>query len=173
MALLPILHYPDPRLHTIAKPVTTFDEALRDLVEDMFETMYHAPGIGLAATQVNHHIRMMVIDVTEDKSQQLVFVNPEIIHRSNTTKDYEEGCLSVPDYVDNVTRPDTIKVRAQDEYGASFEMDADGVLSVCIQHEIDHLNGKVFLQHLLRLKQGRLRERFLKLQRDAKVQAGA
>lgn len=168
MALLPILHYPDPRLRTVARPVVAFDQALQTLVDNLFETMYAAPGIGLAATQVNVHQRVIVIDLTEDRSAPLVLVNPEILSRSQTLKRHQEGCLSVPGIYDEVERPDEITVRAWRPDGQVFELQADGLLSVCIQHEMDHLSGKVFVDYLSRLKQTRVRERLLKEQREQK-----
>jgi peptide deformylase len=157
MALLPILRYPDPRLKTVATRVTQFDDALVKLIQDMAETMYNAPGIGLAATQVNIHLRLIVIDLSEDKSGLTVFINPEILDYSKENKVYEEGCLSVPGVYENVKRPDTVKVRAQNAKGEWFEMNCDELMAVCIQHEIDHLNGKVFVEHLSNLKQTRIK----------------
>lgn len=162
MALLPILRYPDPRLKTVATPVTQFDDALVKLTKDMAETMYDAPGVGLAATQVNVHKRIIVIDVTEDNSGLTVFINPEIIDASKESKVYEEGCLSVPGVYEKVERPDTVKVRAQDVKGEWFEIDCDELLAVCIQHEIDHLNGKVFVEYLSQLKQTRIKTKMKK-----------
>lgn len=162
MALLPILRYPDPRLKTVATPVTRFDDALVKLTQDMAETMYDAPGVGLAATQVNVHKRIIVIDVSEDKSGLTVFINPEIIDASKESKVYEEGCLSVPGIYEKVERPDTVKVRAQDVKGEWFEIDCDELLAVCIQHEIDHLNGKVFVEYLSQLKQTRIKTKMKK-----------
>jgi peptide deformylase len=166
MALLPILRYPDPRLHKKAKPVAEVDDRIRQLVRDMAETMYDAPGIGLAATQVDVHRRVVVIDVSEDKDDLQVFINPEIVSRSDDCKIYEEGCLSVPGVYDEVERPDRITVRALDQHGHPFTIDAEGLLAVCIQHEIDHLNGRVFVQYLSRLKQSRIRNRMLKAERE-------
>lgn len=162
MALLPILRYPDPRLKTVATPVTQFDDALVKLTQDMAETMYDAPGVGLAATQVNVHKRIIVIDVTDDKSGLTVFINPEIIDASKESKVYEEGCLSVPGIYEKVERPDTVKVRAQNVKGEWFEIDCDELLAVCIQHEIDHLNGKVFVEYLSQLKQTRIKTKMKK-----------
>ncbi|MBU0785166.1 MAG: peptide deformylase [Gammaproteobacteria bacterium] len=162
MALLPILRYPDPRLKTVATPVTQFDDALVKLTQDMAETMYDAPGVGLAATQVNVHKRVIVIDVTEDNSGLTVFINPEIIDASKESKVYEEGCLSVPGIYEKVERPDTVKVRAQNVKGEWFEIDCDELLAVCIQHEIDHLNGKVFVEYLSQLKQTRIKSKIKK-----------
>lgn len=162
MALLPILRYPDPRLKTVATPVTQFDDALVKLTQDMAETMYDAPGVGLAATQVNVHKRIIVIDVTDDNSGLTVFINPEIIDASKESKVYEEGCLSVPGVYEKVERPDTVKVRAQNVKGEWFEIDCDELLAVCIQHEIDHLNGKVFVEYLSQLKQTRIKNKIKK-----------
>lgn len=162
MALIPILRYPDPRLKTVATPVTQFDDALVKLTKDMAETMYDAPGVGLAATQVNVHKRIIVIDVTDDNSGLTVFINPEIIDASKESKVYEEGCLSVPGIYEKVERPDTVKVRAQNVKGEWFEIDCDELLAVCIQHEIDHLNGKVFVEYLSQLKQTRIKNKIKK-----------
>jgi peptide deformylase len=167
MAVLSILKYPDARLHQVAKPVAQVDDAIRRLVRDMAETMYDAPGIGLAATQVDVHLRVIVIDVSETKDELRVFINPQIIASSDDRKIYEEGCLSVPGVYDEVERPDRIRVRALDEQGKSFELDADGLLAVCLQHEMDHLAGRVFVQHLSRLKQSRIRAKMLKAERTA------
>lgn len=167
MALLPILRYPDPRLHKKAAPVLRVDETVRKLIADMAETMYEAPGIGLAATQVDEHKRVVVIDVSEDKSKLLALVNPEILERSGE-QICEEGCLSVPGIYDKVTRSERVRVRALDAQGAPFELEADGLLAVCIQHEIDHLDGKVFVEHLSKLKQSRIRA---KLAKQAKITA--
>ncbi len=167
MALLEILHYPDPRLHKVAKPVVTVDDSIRVLVQNMAETMYDAPGIGLAATQVNVHKRVVVIDVSEEKNDLRVLINPEILDKSEEQKIYEEGCLSVPDVYDEVERPATVRVRALDLSGEPYEFDAEGLLAVCVQHEIDHLNGKVFVQHLSMLKQTRLKAKLRKAEREA------
>lgn len=161
MALLPILRYPDPRLHIRAKPVEAVDDTIRRLVADMAETMYEAPGIGLAATQVNVHRRVVVIDVSEDKSALTVFINPEIVEREGE-QTCEEGCLSVPGVYEKVTRAEWVRVRALDERGEPFELEADGLLAVCIQHEIDHLDGKVFVEYLSQLKLGRIKSRLAK-----------
>lgn len=161
MAILNILHFPDPRLRHKAKPVAHVDDALRELVDDMFETMYAAPGIGLAATQVNVAQRLVVIDVTAEKTQPLCFVNPEIIDKSGE-EEMEEGCLSVPGYYDVVRRAERVKVRALDRNGQPFEIDTDGLLAVCIQHEIDHLDGKLFVDYLSELKRQRLRKKIEK-----------
>ncbi len=156
--LLPILHYPDKRLRTVAKPVEAVDDNVRNMVKNMFETMYDAPGIGLAATQVDHHQRIIVIDLSEEKNQPLCLINPEIIEKDGEI-DWEEGCLSVPDYYQCVKRANHVKVRALNEKGESFELEADELLGVCIQHEIDHLNGILFVDHLSKLKQKRLLEK--------------
>jgi len=156
--ILPILHYPDKRLRTVAKLVETVDDAIKTLVKNMFETMYDAPGIVLAATQVNHHQRIIVIDLSEEKNQPLCLINPEIIQKDGEI-DWEEGCLSVPNYYQCVKRANHIKVRALNEQGESFELEADELLGVCIQHEIDHLNGILFVDHLSKLKQKRLLEK--------------
>ncbi|ODS96713.1 MAG: peptide deformylase [Lautropia sp. SCN 69-89] len=165
MAVLNILRYPDPRLHRVAEPVREVDDGIRQLVRDMAETMYVAPGIGLAATQVDVHLRVIVIDVSEARDQLRVFINPEIVERSDDTKVYEEGCLSVPGIYDEVERPDRVTVRALDENGQPFTLQADGLLAVCVQHEIDHLNGRVFVQYLSRLKQSRIKTRLQKAER--------
>ncbi len=165
MAVLNILRYPDARLHRVAEPVREVDDRIRQLVRDMAETMYAAPGIGLAATQVDVHLRVIVIDVSEARDELRVFVNPEIVERSDDTKVHEEGCLSVPGIYDEVERPDRVTVRALDEHGRPFTLQADGLLAVCVQHEIDHLNGRVFVQYLSRLKQSRIRTRLLKAER--------
>lgn len=168
MALLPLLHYPDPRLRTVAKPVSEITDDIRQLAADMAETMYDAPGVGLAATQVDRHLRLIVVDVSEEQTDLLVLINPEILSASAETKPHEEGCLSVPGIYDTVIRPDHIRVRAQNLEGEWFEIDADGLLSVCIQHEIDHLNGKVFVDTLSRLKQSRIQAKLLKQKRGKK-----
>ena len=166
MAVLQILRYPDPRLHQVARPVEIFDDRLRTLVRDMAETMYAAPGVGLAATQVDVHQRVIVVDVSDARDQLRVFVNPEIVEASDDRKVYEEGCLSVPGIYDEVERPDRVRVRAFDEHGKPFELEADGLLAVCVQHEMDHLNGRVFVQYLSRLKQNRIRSKMLKAERE-------
>ena len=161
MALLPILRYPDPRLHTRAAPVREVNDAIRKLIADMAETMYEAPGIGLAATQVDVHKRVVVIDVSEDKSGLLALINPEIIARSGEQV-CEEGCLSVPGIYDKVSRSEKVTVRALNQKGESFDLDAEGLLAVCIQHEIDHLDGKVFVEYLSQLKQTRIKGKLAK-----------
>lgn len=166
MALLPILQYPDPRLHKIAAPVLRVDDKIRKLIKDMAETMYAAPGIGLAATQVDVHLRVIVIDISETHDQLQVFINPEII-RAEGEEICEEGCLSVPGVYEKVTRSAVVTVRALDEQGKSREIEADGLLAVCIQHEMDHLIGRVFVEKLSRLKQQRITARLAKQQRRA------
>jgi peptide deformylase len=161
MALLNILRYPDPRLYKVAAPVRTVDDRIRKLARDMAETMYAAPGVGLAATQVDHHVCLIVIDVSEDKSDLLTLINPEIIERDGEQV-CEEGCLSVPGIYDKVTRAEHVKVRALNLKGESFELEAHGLLAVCVQHEIDHLLGKVFVQYLSRLKQERIKAKLAK-----------
>jgi peptide deformylase len=165
MAILDILNYPDPRLHTVAKPVKEVDANIRRLIKDMTETMYAAPGIGLAATQVNQHIQLIVIDTSETKDQLMVFINPKITAKSGS-QDYEEGCLSVPGIYESVTRAENITVEALDGEGKAFTLDADGLLSVCIQHEMDHLLGKVFVEYLSPLKRNRIKTKMVKMQRD-------
>lgn len=167
MALLPILRFPDPRLHRKATPVDLVDDSVRRLIADMAETMYEAPGIGLAATQVDVHRRVIVIDVSEDKSKLLAFINPEILERSGEQV-CEEGCLSVPGIYEKVSRSERVRVRALDPQGKSFTLEAEGLLAVCVQHEIDHLEGKVFVEHLSQLKQGRIRA---KLAKQARITA--
>jgi len=166
MALLKILHYPDPRLHTVAKPVVEVDAEIRRLAGDMAETMYAAPGIGLAATQVDRHVRLIVVDVSEQKNRLLTLINPRILMKEGEAV-REEGCLSVPGIYDKVTRAEYIRVQALDLEGQSFELDAGGLLAVCIQHEIDHLDGKVFVEYLSRLKQTRIRHKLLKQAKEA------
>jgi len=161
MALLNILRYPDARLHKLASPVTVFDESLKRLVADMAETMYAAPGIGLAATQVDVHKQLIVIDVSERRDSLVVLINPEIVDASGVS-DIEEGCLSVPGIYDTLERAERVKVRAYDQNGNSFTLEAQGLLAVCIQHEMDHLKGKVFVESLSQLKQQRIRARLAK-----------
>jgi len=165
MALRTILEFPDPRLRTRAKPVTEFDAALGTLIDDLFETMYAAPGIGLAATQVDVHQRVLVIDTSSDRSGQLALVNPEILAREGE-ESTEEGCLSVPGIFDEVKRAAKIRVRAQDRSGAVFERDYDDILAVCIQHEMDHLEGKLFVDYLSDLKRERIRKKLDKERRE-------
>ncbi len=161
MANLTILHFPDDRLRTVAKPVEQVDDTLRALIDNMFETMYDAPGIGLAATQVNVHKRLIVIDVSEEKNEPLVLINPEILEKEGE-EEMDEGCLSVPGIYEKVQRADRIKVRALDRNGESFELETDGLLAVCIQHEIDHLDGKLFVDYLSTLKRQRIRKKLEK-----------
>ena len=162
MALLQIIEYPDPRLRTVARPVTAFDDRLRQLVADMAQTMYEAPGVGLAATQVDVHERLIVIDVSEDKDDLQVFINPEILWASEEQVECEEGCLSVPGVYDAVTRPAQVRVRAFDADGVVFERECSGLLAVCVQHEMDHLLGKVFVEYLSPLKQERIKTKMKK-----------
>ena len=166
MALLPILEYPDPRLKKVAAPVAAVTADIRRLVRDLAETMYSAPGVGLAATQVNVHRRVIVIDISDHKDDLRVFINPELLSADGEAE-CEEGCLSVPGYYDKVTRAARIRVRALDEHGETFELDAEGLLAVCIQHEMDHLVGKVFVEYLSPLKRARLTSRLRKKQRLA------
>lgn len=164
MALLPILRYPDPRLHTRAAPVAVVDDSIRTLVADMAETMYEAPGIGLAATQVDVHLRVLVVDISEQRNQPLVLINPEILETDGVDSG-EEGCLSVPGFTETVERARRIRVRALDRQGQPFELDADGLLAVCIQHEMDHLEGKLFVDYLSELKRQRIRRKLEKAAR--------
>ena len=156
--ILDILKYPDKRLRTIAKPVVSVDETIRQQVKDMFETMYEAPGIGLAATQVNFHQRIIVIDISDQCNEPICLINPEVIEKSGEIQ-WEEGCLSVPDYYENIVRANDIKVHAINQNGETFELEASEMLSVCIQHEIDHLDGILFVDHLSKLKQKRLKKK--------------
>ena len=166
MALLPILSFPDPRLRTIAKPIAEVTDEIRQLAADMFETMYVAPGIGLAATQVDQHIQLIVMDLSEDKDQPMVFINPKVTFLTDETLPYEEGCLSVPQIYDKVERASRVKINAIGLDGKAFEQEADGLLAVCIQHEMDHLNGKLFVDYLSPLKRQRAREKVEKLIRQ-------
>lgn len=166
MALLSILQYPDPRLHKVAEPVTQFNEALQKLISDMAQTMYDANGIGLAATQVDVHRQLILVDISEARDSLQIFINPVILEGLGESP-LEEGCLSVPGIYDKVPRFKTVKVRAQDGKGQPFELEADGLLSVCIQHEMDHLKGRVFVDYLSRLKQTRISAKMRKLQRNA------
>jgi peptide deformylase len=165
MAILTILNYPDPRLYTVAKPVKQVDTVIRRLISDMAETMYAAPGIGLAATQVDVHQQLILIDISEDKRDLQVFVNPRIII-SQGSQDYEEGCLSVPGIYETVTRAEKVTVEALDRDGKTFTLEAEGLLAVCIQHEMDHLLGKVFVEYLSSLKQTRIKNKMKKRQRE-------
>jgi peptide deformylase len=171
MALLPILRYPDPRLYTLARPVAAVDERVRRLVDDMLQTMYDADGIGLAATQVDVHERVIVIDVSEKRDAPRVLINPEITWRSDEMVSAEEGCLSVPTVYDSVQRHARVRVRALDRDGREHDFDADGLLAVCVQHEMDHLLGKVFVDYLSSLKRSRIRTKMLKKQRDGQRRA--
>ncbi len=165
MAILDILNYPDPRLYTVARPVKEVDATIRRLIDDMAETMYAAPGIGLAATQVNVHQQVIVIDISEDKQNLQVFINPKLVSKTGS-QDYEEGCLSVPGIYDTVTRAEKITVEALDRNGKPFTLEAEGLLAVCIQHEMDHLLGKVFVDYLSQLKQIRIKNKMKKRQRE-------
>jgi peptide deformylase len=167
MSILNILRFPDPRLHKIAKPVTVFDERLKTLVADMAQTMYDAPGVGLAASQVDVHEQVVVIDTSETCNELRVFINPEITWASPELQVYDEGCLSVPGIYDGVERPAEVKVRALDEHGKEFEVHATGLLAVCIQHEMDHLKGKVFVEYLSPLKRNRIKAKMQKEERAA------
>ncbi|MWV10883.1 peptide deformylase [Pseudomonas sp. R-28-1W-6] len=166
MAILNILEFPDSRLRTIAKPVTQFDDALQQLIDDMFETMYAAPGIGLAATQVNVHKRLVVMDLSEDKSEPRVFINPEFESLTEQMDQYQEGCLSVPGFYENVDRPQKVRIKALDRTGQPYELVAEGLLAVCIQHECDHLNGKLFVDYLSSLKRDRIKKKLEKQHRQ-------
>ena len=166
MARLPILRYPDPRLHTVARAVTEVDDRIRQLVDDMIETMYEAEGVGLAATQVDVHERVIVMDTSEQHDQPVVLINPEIVERSDELKLSEEGCLSVPQVWDKVERAARVKVRALGRDGQSFEMEAEGLTAVCVQHEMDHLLGKVFVEYLSPLKRDRIKTKMLKKTRE-------
>ena len=165
MAILKILQYPDEKLHTIAKPVAIVDDTIRKLIRDMAETMYAAPGIGLAATQVDVHLRIIVMDISETRDDLRVFINPELL-RAVGECEHEEGCLSVPGVYDYVTRPERVTVRALDEQGKQFTLEVDGLLATCVQHEMDHLRGKVFVEYLSQLKQTRLRSKLKKRLRE-------
>ena len=159
MALLNVLCYPDPRLHKVAKPVAQVDERIKKIVADMADTMYEAPGVGLAATQVDIHERILVIDVSDDQNNLQVFINPEIVWASPEKKSWREGCLSVPEFYDEIERPAQVRVKALDVDGKEFEIDADGLLAVCLQHELDHLQGKVFVEYLSLLKRTRISQK--------------
>ncbi len=166
MALLDILCFPDSRLRTIAKSVEQVDDPLRRLIDDMFETMYAAPGIGLAATQINVHRRVLVMDLSEEKDQPLVLINPMILERRGE-QEGDEGCLSVPDYYESVERAEYVRVEALDRDGKQFELEAEGLLAVCIQHEMDHLDGKLFVDYISKLKRSRIQKKLLKAQKVA------
>ncbi|MEX0619544.1 MAG: peptide deformylase [Pseudohongiellaceae bacterium] len=167
MAKLQILEFPDPRLRTKAHPVTVFDDKLNVLIENMFETMYDAKGIGLAATQVNVHQRILVMDISENKDSPRVFINPTFVVTDEELSDYDEGCLSVPGFYETVSRPRQVKVSAHDVKGEIFELDAEGLLATCIQHEIDHLDGKLFVDYLTTLKRQRIRSKLEKEHRKS------
>ena len=167
MAILPILCFPDPRLHKVAQPVAQVDERIQTLVKNMLETMYDAQGIGLAATQIDVHERVVVIDVSEERNEPLVLINPEITWASDEKQLGEEGCLSVPGIYDGVERSIAVKVKALDENGASREIEAEGMLAICMQHEMDHLLGKVFVEYLSPLKRNRIKTKLVKAQKQA------
>lgn len=171
MALLPILHFPDPRLHTVAKPVAQVDDRIRQLVDDMLETMYDAKGVGLAATQIDVHERVVVIDTSEERNQPMVLINPDIIWASDEMIVWEEGCLSVPTIYDKVDRHARVRVRATNRDGEVYEFDADELLAVCVQHELDHLKGKVFVEYLSPLKRNRIKTKLIKRARDEQQSA--
>ena len=166
MSKLQILEFPDPRLRTLAQPVEVVDDQIRELIDDMFETMYDAPGIGLAATQVNVHKRIVVMDLSEDKNEPMVFINPEVEVLTGEPEEMQEGCLSVPGFYETVMRVPHANVRALDRNGKAFETEARGLMAVCIQHEIDHLNGKLFVDYLSNMKRSRIRR---KLEKQHKV----
>lgn len=163
MALLPILSYPDPRLRTVAAPVKEVDDEIKILIADMIETMYDADGIGLAATQVDRHIQLIVMDLSEDKNTPMVFINPKVTPLVDEKQPYEEGCLSVPEVYDKVERPTKVRIEALDENGDTIDKEVEGLLAVCIQHEMDHLNGVIFVDYLSRLKQTRARDKVKKV----------
>ncbi len=167
MATLEILEFPDPRLRTVAKPVTVFDESIEQLVSDMIETMYEAEGIGLAATQVDVHKQVIVIDVSDERNEPLVFINPSFEIIDKNLHEYREGCLSVPGYYEDIKRPQRVKVSAQDASGEAFEIEPEGLLAVCIQHEMDHLKGKLFVDYLSALKRNRIKQKLQKERRLA------
>ncbi|HSI24880.1 MAG TPA: peptide deformylase [Methylotenera sp.] len=165
MAKLTILNYPDPRLHTVAKPVKEVSDDIRKLIADMAETMYAAPGIGLAATQVNQHIQLILVDTSKEQNNLQVFINPKIVTKTGL-QEYEEGCLSVPGIYETVTRAEKITVEALDSNGKKFKLNAEGLLAVCIQHEMDHLLGKVFVEYLSPLKRNRIKAKMVKHARE-------
>lgn len=171
MALLNILRYPDARLNKVAKPVTEFGERITRLVADMAETMYNAPGVGLAASQVDVHEQLIIVDVSDTKDDLRVFINPEIVWASEEKQIYDEGCLSVPGVYDGVERPSKVTVRALDAQGVPFELSADGLMAVCIQHEMDHLKGKIFVEYLSPLKRNRIRAKMIKEERELEREA--
>lgn len=167
MAILDILEFPDLRLRKKASPITQFNEALSKTIDDMFETMYAAPGIGLAATQIDLHKQLIVIDTSDNKDEPLVFINPQIEIIDQTPEEYDEGCLSVPGYYETVSRPRKVRVKALDRNGQAFEIETDGLLATCIQHENDHLNGKLFVDYLSTLKRERIRSKLVKAQKES------
>lgn len=166
MALLPILHYPDPKLRTIAQPVAEINDEICQLVSDMFETMYEAKGIGLAATQIDRHIQLIVMDLTEDRSEPMVFINAQVTPLTEECAVYKEGCLSIPQVYDDVERPTRVKIEYLNLDGEQVEVEAEGLFAVCIQHELDHLNGKLFVDYLSPLKRQRAREKVEKIVRQ-------
>ena len=166
---LEVLHFPDPRLRKIAKEVDTFDDSLQTLIDDMFFTMYEEKGIGLAATQVDIHKRIIVIDITNDKSEKIYLINPKLISLSSTKDSMDEGCLSVPGFYETVSRPNQVKIETYNTKGEKKVLDAEGLLAVCIQHEIDHLNGKLFVDHISNLKKTRIEKKILKLKKEGKI----
>jgi peptide deformylase len=166
MAILTILEFPDPRLRTLAKPVIDVDDSVKKLIDDMFETMYAAPGIGLAATQVNVHQQIVVMDISEEHDDPLVFINPQIAVLADDTLPYDEGCLSVPGFYETVERPAKIRVNALDRNGEAFILEPDGLLATCIQHELDHLKGKLFVDYVSAMKRSRIRKKLEKAQRQ-------
>jgi peptide deformylase len=166
--ILPILEFPDPRLRTLAKPVSQVDDGIRRLIDDMLETMYDAQGIGLAATQVDHHLQLIVMDLSEDKNEPRVYINPTVTPLVEEKAPYDEGCLSVPGFYETVERPARVRINALDRDGKPFELETDGLLAVCIQHEMDHLNGKLFVDYLSSLKRDRIKK---KLEKQHKLQA--
>lgn len=172
MALLPILEFPDPRLRTIAKPVAKVDQRVNTLIDDMFETMYDAPGIGLAATQVNVHEQVLVIDLGEETKEPMVFINPSIEILDQEHYEYEEGCLSVPGFYEQVSRPKHVRVTALGRDGKEFVIEPEGLLAVCIQHEMDHLNGKLFVDYVSNIKRQRIRKKLEKQHRQAAQSVG-
>ena len=167
MTIRTILEFPDPRLRTTAAPVAKVDKRIRHLLDDMFETMYEAKGIGLAATQIDEHQRIVVMDVSEERDSPLILINPEVEFIGDSQREHDEGCLSVPGFYETVSRPDCIRLRALNEKGEAFELEPDGLLAVCIQHELDHLNGKLFVDYLSALKRQRIRKKLEKLHRQS------
>jgi peptide deformylase len=167
MAVLDILEFPDPQLRTVAKPVTQVSDNIRSLIDDMLETMYQAEGVGLAATQVNVHKRVVVIDVSENRDQPQVFINPEIVTLDETPHIHQEGCLSVPGYYEEVSRPEKVQVSALNKNGEHFKIEPEGLLAVCIQHEVDHLDGKLFVDYISALKRNRIKQKLQKERRTA------